>query len=65
MPKPKQGEKPRLNLAQAEEEEEGDEFDVFPDIGENLLIQNTMMIPKNEKKKSSDNEDSSLQTKKF
>ena len=48
MQEPKQGEQPRLNLAQAEDEEEGDESEVFPDIGENLMIQRAMMIPKKE-----------------
>ena len=50
MQEPKQGEKPRLNLVQAENEEEGDESQVFPDIGENLVIQIVMMIPKKEQK---------------
>ena len=39
MQEPKQGEQPRLNLAQAEDEEERDESEVFSDIGENLMIQ--------------------------
>ena len=60
MQEPKQGEQPRLNLAQAEDEEEGDESEVFPDIGENLMIQRAMMIPNKEQKRSSDNEDSWL-----
>ena len=38
MQEPKQGEKPRLNLSQAENEEEGGESQVFPNIGENLMI---------------------------
>ena len=54
MQEPKQGEKPRLNLAQAENEEEADESQVFPNIGENLMIQRAMMIPKKEQKKSND-----------
>ena len=33
MQESKQGEQPRLNLAQAKDEEEGDESEVFPDIG--------------------------------
>ena len=49
MQEPKQGEKPRLNLAQDENEEEGDEYEVFPDIGENLMIQRAIMIPKKSK----------------
>ena len=61
----KQGEQPRLNLDQVEDEEEGDEYEVFPDIGENLMIQREMMIPKKEQKQNSDNEDSWLQTKSF
>ena len=58
----KQGEQLRLNLVDAEE---GDESEVFPDIGENLMIQRAMMIPKKEQKRSSDNEYSWLQTKFF
>ena len=50
MQEPKQGEKPRLNLVQAKNEEEGDESQVFLDIGENLMIQREMMIPKKEAK---------------
>ena len=65
MQEPKQGEQPRLNLAQAEDEEEGDESKFFLDIGENLMIQRAMMIPKKDQKQSSDNEDSWLRTKKF
>ena len=65
MQEPKKGEQPRLNLAQAEDEEEGDESKVFLDIRENIMIQREMMIPKKEKKQSSDNEDSWLRTKKF
>ena len=60
MQEPKHGEKPRLNLAQAKDEEEGDDSEGFLDIGENLMIQRAMMIPKKEKKKSNDNEDSWL-----
>ena len=65
MQDPKQGDKPRLNLAQAEDEEEGDESEVFPNIVENLMIHRAMMIPKKEQKRSSDNEDSWLRTKNF
>ena len=36
-------------MAQAKDEEEGDEFEVFPYIGENLMIQRAMMIPKRSK----------------
>ena len=38
MQEPKQGEQPRLNLTQDENEEEGDESEVFLDIGEILMI---------------------------
>jgi hypothetical protein len=38
MQEPKKGEQPRLNLAQVEDEEEGDESEVFWNIGENLMI---------------------------
>ena len=62
MQDPKQGEQPRLNLAQAENEEEGDESQVFLDIGENIMIQRAMMILKKEKKHSNDNEDSRRRT---
>ena len=65
MQEPKQGEQPRLNLTQAEDEEEGDESNVFPDIGEKLMSQRAMMIPRKEQKQSNDNEDSCLQTKIF
>lgn len=65
MQEPKKGEQPILNLAQAEDEEEGNESEVFPDIGENLMIHRAMMIPKKEQKKSNDNEDSWLRTKIF
>ena len=65
MQETKQGEQPRFNLAQAEDEEEGDESKFFLDIGENLMIQREMMIPKKEQKRNSDNEYSWLQTKKF
>ena len=64
MQEPKQREQPRLNLAQAENEE-GDEFEVFPDIGENLMIQRAMMIPEKEQMWSSNNEYSWLLKKKF
>ena len=46
---PNQGEQPRLNLSQDENEEEGDESQVFLDIGENLMRWRAMMIPKKEK----------------
>ena len=49
MQDPKQGEQPRLNFPQAENEEEGDESEVFLDIGENLMIQRAIMIPKKSK----------------
>ena len=52
-------------MAQAEDEEEGDESKVFLDIRENLVIQRAIMIPTKEKKWSSDNEDSWLRRKKF
>ena len=50
MKEPKKGEQHRLNLAQAKDKEEGDESEVFPDIGENLMIHRAMMIPKKEQK---------------
>ena len=50
MQETKQGEKPRSNLAQAKNEEEGDESQVLPDMGENLIIWRAMVIPKNEQK---------------
>jgi hypothetical protein len=60
----KQGQQPSLNLVQAENEEGGDEYDVFPDMGENLMIQRSMVIPQKEKRQSSNNEYSWLQKKK-
>ena len=65
MKEAKQGEQLKVNLAKAEDEEEGDESDVFLDIGENLMIQRAMTIPKKEQKRSSDIEDSWLRTKIF
>ena len=50
MQEPKQGEQPKLNLAQADIEEEGDESQVPPDMGENLMIRRATMIPKKEQK---------------
>lgn len=52
-------------MVQAEKEKEGDESQVFPNMGENLMIQREMVILEKEQKQSSDNEDSWLWTKKF
>ena len=65
MQETKQGYHPRLNLAQAKNEEEGDESQVSPYMGENLMIRREMVIPEKEQIKSSDNEDSWLRTKNF
>ena len=66
MQEPKQGQQPRLNLVQAEnEEDEGEESEVPPDMGENLMIQRAMVIPGKEENKSSGNEDSWLRTNIF
>ena len=65
MQEPKQGEHPILNLAQDENEEDEDGSDVFPYIGENLMLHREMMIPKKEQKQSNNNEDSWLQTNFF
>ena len=61
MQEPKQGQQPRLNLVQAKnEEDEGEEYEVPPDMGENLMIRRAMVILGKEEKKSSGNEDSWL-----
>ena len=66
MQEPKQGQQPRLNLVQAEnEEDEGEESEVPPDMGENLMIRRAMVIPGKEENKSSGNEDSWLRTNIF
>ena len=52
----KQGQHPSLNLVQVENEEEGDEYEVSPDMGENLMIQRSMVIPKKEQRKGSGSE---------
>jgi hypothetical protein len=51
----KQGQQPSLNLVQAENEEEGYEFEVPHDMGESLMIHRSMVIPKKEQRKGSDN----------
>ena len=49
MQDPKEGKKPNLNLVQAENEEEGDESEVPPDMGENLMIWMSMVNPERAK----------------
>ena len=62
----KQGQQPRLNLVQAEnEEDEGEGSEVPLDMGENLMIRRAMVIPRKEEKKSSGNEDSWMRTNIF
>ena len=58
----KHEEQPRLNLAQAENEEEGDESQIPPDVGENLMIIKALLIPENEQRKSTSYGDSWLRT---
>jgi len=53
----KKGKQPNLNLVQVENEE-GVEFESTPDMGENLMIQSSMVIPKKEQRQRSGNEDS-------
>ena len=66
MQEPKKGQQPRLNLAQAKnEEDEGEELEVPPYMGENLMIQREMVILEKKKKKSSGNVDSWLRTNIF
>jgi hypothetical protein len=48
MPESKQGQQPSLNLIQDENEEEGNEFEVSLDMGENLMIHRSMVILKKE-----------------
>jgi hypothetical protein len=43
-------------LVQVENEEEGDEYEVSPDMGENLMIQRSMLIPEKEQRKGSGSE---------
>jgi hypothetical protein len=50
MEEPKQGEQPMLNLAQDGNEEEGDESQVLLDMGENLMIQREMVIPRKDQR---------------
>jgi hypothetical protein len=38
MQEPKKGKQPDLNLVQEENEEEGFQFEVLPNMGENLMI---------------------------
>jgi hypothetical protein len=52
----KQGQYPNLNLVQVENEEEGDEYEVLLDMGENLMIQRSMVIPKKDQRKGSGSE---------
>ena len=65
MQEMKQGQKPNLNLVQDENEEEGFEYEVLPDMGESLMIQRSMVILEKEQMKSSGNEDSWLRNKYF
>ena len=60
----KKRQQPSLNLVQAENEE-GVEFEVPPDIGENLMMQRSMVILEKEQRKSNDNEYSWLRTNIF
>ena len=50
MQESKQGQIPSLNLAQVENEEEGDKYKVSSDMGRNLMIRRSMVIPKKEEK---------------
>ena len=62
----KQGQQPRLNLVQAEnDEDEGEESEVPPNMGENLMIRRAMVIPGKKENKSSGNEDSWQRTNIF
>jgi hypothetical protein len=65
MQEPKKGQQPSLNLVQVENEEEGFECQVSYNMGENLMIQRPMVIPKKEERRSRENEDSWLQTNIF
>ena len=47
MQESKQGKQPSLNLVQ-DENEEGVESEVPPDMGENIMIQRSMVIPEKE-----------------
>ena len=59
----KKGQQPSLNLVQAENE--GVESEVPPDMGESLMIQRSMVIPKKEQSQGSDNEYFCLRTNIF
>ena len=61
----KKGQQPSLNLVQAENEEEGVESEVPPNMGESLMIRRSMVIPEKEKRKGSGNEYSWLRTNIF
>ena len=55
MQEPKKGNHPSLNLVQDDNEEEGVESKVPPNMGENIMIQRSMVILKKEKRQSSSN----------
>ena len=55
MQEPKKGNHPSLNLVQDDNEEEGVESKVPPNMGENIMIQRSMVILKKEKRQSSRN----------
>jgi hypothetical protein len=61
----KKGQQPSLNLVQAENEEEGVESEVPPDMGESLMILRLMVIPEKQQRQGSDNEYSWLRTNVF
>ena len=46
----KQGQQPSLNLVQVENEE-GDESKFLPDMGENIMIHRSIVIPERKKRK--------------
>jgi hypothetical protein len=60
----KQGKQPSLKLVQ-DENEEGYESEVPPDMGENLMIRRSMVISKKEQRQSSNNEYPWLRTNIF
>jgi len=48
MKESKKGQQPILNLVQDENEEEGYESEVSPDMGENVMIQKSTVTPEKE-----------------
>ncbi|KAH9300982.1 hypothetical protein KI387_012565, partial [Taxus chinensis] len=57
-----QGEQPRVNLVEAEEEEE---MEVAADLGETLMIRRMMIVPRKEKEQDVAGADSWLRTNIF